>query len=145
MKCYEHPTIEAVATCTNCGKAICQTCSVDVAGRLFCQRCIAAGSAARFQVQPSQPTKPTNILAIISLVLGVLGLCGGLPFSIGAWVTSYIANKQLTENPNQEGAQFANAGKWLGIIITVLYSVILLCYLGMALISVIQQAIQQQF
>ncbi len=145
MKCYEHPTIEAVATCANCGKAICQTCSVDVAGRLICQRCVASGSAARFQVQPSQPTKPTNILATVSLVLGVLGLCGGLPFSIGAWVTSYIANKQLAENPNQEGAQFANAGKWLGIIITVLYSVVLLCYIGAALISVIQQAIQQNF
>lgn len=143
MKCYEHPTIEAVATCANCGKAICQTCSVDVASRLLCQRCIASGSAARFQVQPSQPAKPTNVLAIISLVLGILGLCGGLLFSIGAWVTSYIAIKQLAENPNQEGAQLANAGKWLGIIGTVIYSVILLCYLGAGLISVIQQALQQ--
>jgi len=63
MKCYYHPAVEAVATCANCGKAICQACSVDVAGRLICQQCLASGSAARFQ---TQPTKPTNTLAIVS-------------------------------------------------------------------------------
>ena len=136
MKCYYHPAVEAVATCANCGKAICQTCSVDVAGRLICQQCLASGSAARFQ---TQPTKPTNTLAIVSLILGILGLCGGLPFSIAAWVTGHIARKQLSENPNQEGMQLANAGRWLGIAITVLYGVVLLCYLGLAVISLIQQ------
>lgn len=145
MKCYEHSTVEAVATCANCGKAICQICSVDVAGRLLCQRCISSGNATKFQAQPSQPAKPTNVLAIVSLVLGILGLCGGMPFSIGAWVTSYLASKQLAENPNQEGAQFANAGKWLGIIITTLYGVFLLCYIGVLVIAAIQQAFQQQF
>jgi len=81
MKCYYHPEVEAVATCSNCGKAICQTCSVDVAGRLTCQRCLASGNVARLQ---AQPTKPTNTLAIVSLVLGVLGLCGGVPFAVMA-------------------------------------------------------------
>jgi hypothetical protein len=139
MKCYYHPEVEAVATCVNCGKAICQTCSVDVAGRLICQNCLASGSATRFQAQAVQPAKPTNPLAIASLILGVLGLCGGLPFSIAAWITGYMALKQLSENQNQEGLQLANAGKWLGIVITILYGVVLLCYVGMLLISLLQQ------
>lgn len=140
MKCYYHPEAEVVAICANCGKAICQTCAVDVAGRLTCQKCLASGSVTRFQQQTVQPTKPTNPLAIASLILGILGLCGGLPFSIAAWIAGHLALKQLSENPNQEGMQLANAGKWLGIAITVIYAVLLICYLGFAVISLIQQS-----
>lgn len=136
MKCYNHPEVEAIAICAACGKAICQTCSVDVAGRLTCQHCLASGSAARLEAQPQ---KPTNTLAIVSLILGILGLCGGLPFSIAAWVTGHMARKQLYESPNQEGMQLANAGRWLGIAITVIWGVFLICYLGLAVISLIQQ------
>ena len=124
MQCYYHPSIEAVATCTNCGKAICQTCSVDVAGRITCQKCLSLGSQTRFQ---AQSTKPTNTLAIVSLVLGILGLCGGLPFAIVAWITGHMARKQLLENPNQEGLQLANVGRGLGIAITVLNCVTVAC------------------
>lgn len=126
MKCYYHPEIEAVATCTVCGKAICQTCSVDVAGRITCQHCLSAGNVNRLQTQPS---KPSNPLAIVSLILGILGLCGGLFFSIPAWIIGNIAKKQISENPNQEGLQLANAGKTLGMVFTIIYGVLLACYL----------------
>jgi hypothetical protein len=129
MKCYVHPEIEAVATCTNCGKAICQTCSVDVSGRVICQNCLASGNLTRPPIQAIQPAKPTNALAIVSLILGILGLCGGFLFSIPAWITGYFALKQIAEDQNQEGAQLANVGKWLGIVITILYGVVLLLYI----------------
>ena len=140
MKCYYHPEVDAVATCMNCGKAICATCSVDVAGRIVCQQCLSSGNVPRFQqlsAQPAQPSKQYNILAIVSLALGVIGLCGTWPFSIAAWITGHIARKQITENPDQEGMQLATAGMWLGIIITVLYSIILICYLGAIMVFAI--------
>jgi hypothetical protein len=126
LKCYNHPEIEAVATCTSCGKAICQTCSVDVAGKITCQRCLSMGILAR---HPAQPSKPYNPLAIVSLVLGILGLCGGIFSSIPAWIIGNIAQKQIAENPNQEGAQIANAGKMLGMVFTIIYGALLTCYL----------------
>jgi len=78
MKCYYHPEADAVATCTDCGRAICQSCAVNVAGKLLCQQCLAAGTTVRGRAVESVPTNP---LAILSLVLGILGLlgcaCGG--------------------------------------------------------------------
>jgi hypothetical protein len=141
MKCYEHPTVEAVATCSNCGKAICQNCSIDVTGRYICQRCVASGNIVRFQ---TQTTKPTNGLAIVGLVFGILSLFGGLPFSIIAWITSHIAKRQISENPNQEGIQYANVGKGLGMVITILWGIFLICYFGLALVSLILGLFSQQ-
>ena len=142
MRCYYHPEIEAVAACVACGKAICQTCSVDVAGRITCQRCLSAGGAGHPQLQPSRPTSP---LAIASLMLGIIGLCGGVPFAAAAWITGHLALKQLSENLNEEGAQLANAGKILGMAMTILYSALILCYImflvGTFLISLVQQAL----
>ena len=140
MKCYYHPEIEAVATCVVCGKAICQTCSVDVAGRITCQHCLAAGNLARPQIQPS---KPSNPLAIVSLILGILGLCGGIFFSIPAWIIGNIAQKQILENPNQEGLQLAKAGKILGMVMTIIFVTALLCYLVTGGLSVILSLFQQ--
>ena len=123
MKCYRHPEIEAIATCTRCGKAICQTCAVDVGGKLLCQQCLSSPNL-------QQISKPTNTLAIVSLILGVLGLCFGLLCAVPAAITGHLAIKQITENPDQEGLQYANIGKWMGIVITGIYVLGLLCYLG---------------
>ncbi len=140
MKCYYHPEIEAAATCVVCGKAICQTCSVDVAGRMTCQSCLSTGNATRIQTQPG---KSSNPLAIVSLILGILGLCGGLFFSIPAWITGSIAQKQIQDNLNQEGMQLANAGKTLGMVFTIIYGALVLCYLmfviGTFILSLLQQ------
>lgn len=140
MKCYYHTDLEAVATCVVCGKAICQTCLIDVAGRNTCQHCLSAGKATRIQTQSN---KNINPLAIISMVLGILGICTGI-LSVPAWITGKIAQKQIMENPNQEGMQLAQAGKILGMAITILWGVFLLCYgvffVGAYLLALIEQA-----
>lgn len=125
MKCNYHPEVEAVSTCTVCGKAVCQSCAVDVAGRSTCQHCLSMGKVKSVQTQSSNPTNP---LAIASLIMGILGLCAGI-FAIPAWITGNIAQKQIAENPNQEGMQLAKAGKTLGMVITILYGTLLLCYI----------------
>ena len=77
MRCYYHPDAEAVAMCANCGKATCEACSADVAGRSICRNCLASGNLARPQAYPVQSAKRTSPLALASLILGLLGLCGG--------------------------------------------------------------------
>jgi hypothetical protein len=126
MNCYNHPGTEAIGTCTVCGKAICQACAVDVSGRLTCQDCLSSGRVP--SPYQNSNVKPTNILAIVSLVLGILSLCGSLPFSIAAWVLGHFAQKQILENPAQEGMQYAKIGKTLGIVLTALWVIGIICY-----------------
>ena len=102
MKCYVHPEAEAVATCTGCGKAVCQTCAIDVGGKIFCQQCLASGVPTQ---RAAIERTPTNPLAIISLALGILGLIGcccggsigGLIFGLPAAITGWVARRQILE------------------------------------------------
>ena len=121
MKCYVHPEAEAVATCTECGRAACEICAVDVGGRLFCQQCLAADT---FTTGPATERAPTNPLAIISLALGILGLVGcccggsvgGLIFGVPAAITGWIARKQILEGDLPDQAlTLAMVGLVLGI------------------------------
>ncbi|TKJ28913.1 MAG: hypothetical protein CEE40_10335 [Chloroflexi bacterium B3_Chlor] len=105
MKCYKHPDVDAVAACTTCGKALCETCSVDLAGRISCRECLAAppaeGGAGTFSQM--------NPLSIASVVLGAIGifglLCGGsiggLVFGIPAALTAWVSHKSLLETQLQ--------------------------------------------
>ena len=136
MRCYYHPEVEAIATCTNCGKAICSTCSVNVSGRVVCQSCIALGNID--SARTSAP-KQNNPLAMVSLIIGILGLVGclcgggigGLLFGIAAAITGYIARKQLlAPDVEQEGLQFATIGLGLGLAEAGLSVIILLCIGG---------------
>lgn len=37
MKCFNHPTIDAVAICKNCYKALCKDCLVDLENGIACK------------------------------------------------------------------------------------------------------------
>ena len=142
MKCYNHSEIDATATCTRCGKAICSSCAVDVSGRITCTECLSSGNVNRFQ---NQATRPSNTLAIISLVFGILGICsmvfaGGIFFSIPAWITGHIALNQIHDDPNQDGEQLAKTGKIMGMVITILYAIGVICYVGFIVIAMIGSA-----
>jgi len=40
MKCINHDTTDAVATCTECGKAFCRSCIDSTKPRIVCENCI---------------------------------------------------------------------------------------------------------
>ena len=144
MKCYYHPEAEAVATCTDCGKAICQICAVNVAGKLLCQQCLASGATVRGRAVEGVSTNP---LAIISLVLGILGLLGctcggsigGILFGVPAGITGWIARNQILQGEqNKQGLQLATVGLVLGIVELILSIVVLVLFgsvYGWALLS----------
>jgi len=145
MKCYYHPEADAVATCTNCGKAVCQSCAVNVAGKIVCQQCLASVTTARGQAVESVSTNP---LAIVSLVLGILGLlgctCGGtigaIIFGVPAGVTGWIARNQLLQGEqNQQGLQIATVGLILGIAELILGIAVLVLIGGGAVLSALLQ------
>jgi hypothetical protein len=68
MKCAYHPTLDAVATCSACGKAICPNCLVDTGSRVMCRACVESRSRAAAAYGPGY-----NQLAIWSMVLGLSG------------------------------------------------------------------------
>lgn len=134
MKCYYHPEVEATATCSRCGRAICQTCAVNVGGKMLCQHCLASGPSAGGR---AAGTTPTNSLAVVSIVLGVLGLLGcvcggaigGILFGVPAGITGWIARKQSQTKQDQQGLQLATFALVLGIAEVVL-SVAMLVIFG---------------
>lgn len=42
MKCANHPEIDSVVYCTQCGRPLCDGCKREVAGRIYCENCLAA-------------------------------------------------------------------------------------------------------
>ena len=69
MKCYIHPNIESIGSCTSCGKPICSECVVDVQGKLICRDCLALGKVATRKYDP-------NTVFLIELIGGFFGLLG---------------------------------------------------------------------
>jgi TM2 domain-containing membrane protein YozV len=41
MACYNHPNAETVGICTQCGKAVCESCAVEIGNKIVCKQCAA--------------------------------------------------------------------------------------------------------
>jgi len=111
MNCATHSDLAAVAFCRTCGKPLCQTCTRDVRGVIYCESCLAArldgtvaAPAAGFtpvqvppqtgyqqfmdqglgvKVQPGPASGPNPAVAGI--------LAGFFPFGVGAVYCSQYA------------------------------------------------------
>lgn len=64
MKCATHSETEATGYCRNCGKAMCQECTRDVRGVLYCEPCLSALVA---HPQPSAPSSSSSPGAAFAL------------------------------------------------------------------------------
>ena len=42
MKCAQHPEVDSVGYCRQCGKGLCPDCRRDVKGVIYCEDCLAA-------------------------------------------------------------------------------------------------------
>src|ERR1035438_3859008 len=54
--CYDHPSKRAVAACHQCGRFVCQLCSVEFGGQVWCPTCVAAGKG-QSQAVYLEPTR----------------------------------------------------------------------------------------
>lgn len=78
MKCNLHHEVEAVGTCTQCGKGLCPECMLTVNGKTTCKEC-----AIKMAEQPVclPQRKDPFLAAVLSLVGGLF--TGSLLFSLG--------------------------------------------------------------
>ena len=71
--CYDHPSKRAVAACTQCGRFVCQLCSVQFGTEVWCPSCVAAGagkaSVANEATTRSLYDSTALILPLASLVV----------------------------------------------------------------------------
>ena len=61
MQCRNHPTQPAANTCNQCGSWLCEECTVDIQGRLFCRGCLAELSSSPVAAPPPSATRPVRI------------------------------------------------------------------------------------
>ena len=78
MYCYIHPDVAAVGSCTSCGKLICDTCAVDVQGKMVCRVCVSEGKAVR-SITEHDP----NTVFLVEFIGGFFGLLGIGHFLVG--------------------------------------------------------------
>jgi hypothetical protein len=77
MYCYLHPDVEAVGTCTSCGRLICRECSIEVHGKMVCRECLSAGKVNMASASNvSRPAKDRSIALILEILPGMFGFLG---------------------------------------------------------------------
>lgn len=105
MNCANHSDQAAVAFCRTCGKPLCQNCTRDVRGVIYCESCLAARMegtvAAPGFVPPAQTVYPPGAAAVPAGVRppvstgpnpAVAGMLAGFfPFGVGAVYCSQYA------------------------------------------------------
>jgi len=80
--CYDHPAKRTVAACSQCGRFVCQLCSVDFGEGVWCPSCVAsgAGSARNLKLETSRELYDSMALTlpIASLLVWPLAPLAGL-------------------------------------------------------------------
>ena len=64
MECYYHPDKESTYTCAICGKAICEDCGLEIAGKIYCREClekIVGVGISNNEEQKSEPIAQDSI------------------------------------------------------------------------------------
>lgn len=120
MKCYVHPEVEAVGTCTNCGRAVCSDCAMDIAGKMTCKAC-----AEKLATQCVVTPRKEPWLALALSLLG--GLISGLFIGLGQLYNGQIKKAIILS--------VAHAGGWLVIIIVFILAAILTLGIGAILFA----------
>ncbi len=147
MNCHNHPEVPATGVCAQCGKGICQACTVNLGGRYYCVECSknpiqpmaqpAQPQAGYQQYQPYGyyvPPKTSNGLCIAGMILGILSLItswcygGGFLFGLAGLIMGAIGVKQVKQQPDkQTGSGMGVAGivtGSLGVLISLIIIII---------------------
>ena len=111
MKCAYHSEADAVGVCVNCGRMVCQDCSLILANKVYCQSC----ADEIFAEKSSLPNKVGGRSGILTAggVLGIIGGVTGLFYAI-LIVPLYTA----VEGPDTFGISEE------GVVILVAYAVL---------------------
>lgn len=94
MRCYYHRDVEAVATCRNCCRGLCDACAAEVDKLSACRgRCEAEVAAVRTLLARSDSAfitagRQLRIAALICLLFATLFvvLSRQMPFAMATWL-----------------------------------------------------------
>lgn len=75
MQCRSHPTVSAANTCNQCGNWLCDDCTVNVQGRLFCRPCLATLSQGQAPETPPHTAAPLRSNRVSFGLLLFFSLC----------------------------------------------------------------------
>ena len=93
--CYDHPSKRAVAACHQCGRFVCQLCSVESGSEIWCPSCVAAGAgkarSANLDASRTLYDSAALILPLITLLL--------YPFTILAAPASLVLTAMKWNRP----------------------------------------------
>ncbi len=78
MKCSYHPEVDAVRYCTSCGRPLCDICTHDIKGTIYCQDCLARGVEMTARAEKEQGSKErARRAALFSLIPGIGAVYNG--------------------------------------------------------------------
>jgi len=78
MKCANHPLIDSVAYCSQCGRPICDACRHEVKGTSYCETCLAARLQSPLWTVGQQGTGPSPGIALaLGFIPGVGAIYNG--------------------------------------------------------------------
>ncbi len=90
--CFDHPGKRAVAACRYCGRFVCQLCSVEAGGEIWCPSCVVnrAGNAREANFEAGRPLYDSIALTVplLSLLIWpftIVTAPGAVVFSILKW------------------------------------------------------------
>ena len=90
--CFDHPAKRAVAACQQCGRFVCQLCSVELGQAIWCPSCVAAGAgqakAANLdssRVLYDSMALMTPLLSLLVWPLTLIAAPGAIVLSIAKW------------------------------------------------------------
>ncbi len=78
MKCANHPDIESVVYCAQCGRPLCETCKREVAGTVYCENCLAAKLGTPAWISLGNPGESSPGIALaLGFIPGVGAIYNG--------------------------------------------------------------------
>jgi len=76
MQCRNHPAEIGVNTCNQCGSWLCEKCSFERGGRIFCPNCATQQAGAETPMPTHSGTKVTKLWGLLFLFSVVIPLPG---------------------------------------------------------------------
>ena len=71
-RCANHPSVETLVSCANCGKPICPDCMVQAPVGIKCASCARMPRSARVRMKPDRALRAVGAAIAVAVVVGVV-------------------------------------------------------------------------
>jgi hypothetical protein len=89
--CANHPKVETLVSCSDCGKPICPDCMVPAPVGIKCRDCARLPRSARVTLKPAAAARAVAAAAVVGTAFGVgLSFVGGYGLGFGTFILAYV-------------------------------------------------------